>query len=96
MAAFFQPRPDLRRVEYFTIEHDPNSPVFIVHRLVTTVEIDDAEATHGKGNQAVGASVFAMIVGTTMGDNGVHPLNPFRSCCPAMPTMPHMFFDVDS
>jgi len=43
-------RPQILVVIDFTIEDDPNAFVFIADRLVTGLDIDDAEAAHRQSN----------------------------------------------
>jgi hypothetical protein len=76
MALFKQPRPNLRSIVNFTIEHDPNCSILVVHRLMAALKVDNAQTTHRERNRTVRASVLTFIIGPAMDDCRIHPANP--------------------
>src|ERR1039458_7175951 len=54
----------------FTIEDDPNALIFIADRLVTGLDVDDAEATHSQSDVLLDKK--AVIVGPAVDDLLVH------------------------
>jgi hypothetical protein len=54
----------------FPVEYDPDVAIFVTERLVTALDIDNAEAAHGQSGVAVDKE--AVVVGTAMNDLPVH------------------------
>ena len=54
----------------FAVEHDPYRTVFIRNRLMTGVEIDNAQAPHA--DRAIAIYVIAFVIRTAMPDRIAH------------------------
>jgi hypothetical protein len=50
MASRLKILPQILVIVNFTIENDPNTPVFVTEGLVTGLDVDDAEAAHGQSD----------------------------------------------
>ena len=56
------------------VEHDPNPPVLVGHRLATGCDINDSQAAKTQRN--VGREVVATVVGTAVHDTRGHASDP--------------------
>src|SRR5262249_15800738 len=70
MAACLQVPSQLDVIEHFAVEDDPQGPVFVGDRLLTGMQIDDAQPCAAEGNPIVG--VDAELVGTPVAETRQH------------------------
>src|SRR6266567_6102718 len=70
MATVLQILPQLLMVIDFTVKNDPDAFIFIAHRLVAGLDVNDAEAAHGQSDILLDKE--AIVVRTAVDDPLVH------------------------
>jgi hypothetical protein len=70
MTARFKALPQVQMVIDFAVEYDPNVAVFVAQRLVTGLDIDDAEAAHRQSDILFNKEAF--VVRAPVNDPPVH------------------------
>ena len=75
MAGGFELRPERAEVVDFAVEDDPDGPIFVVDRLMSRRQIDDAQPPHAERNPLVHEPAF--VVGAAMPDDLAHPADQF-------------------
>ena len=71
-----QPPPQFREIVDFPVEHQPDPPVGTPHGLLPGRQVDDAQPSMGEADRPL--KVEARLIGTPVGENPGHPLEPFR------------------
>ena len=60
MTLLFKGRAQFDVIEYLAVETDPDSPVFVVDRLLAAGKVDDAETCRGKADLRIGEIAVAV------------------------------------
>ena len=71
MAGGFQARAEIGVVEDLSVVDNPETAVFVGHRLMAGGDVDNAEAAMAQ--RRTGIVVKAVVVGSAMRDSGGHP-----------------------
>src|SRR5574341_111527 len=61
----------------FTIESDANRAVFVVERLVSLLEVDDAQANMAEGERPIVEQGIARPIRPAVADRSAHPCDDF-------------------
>src|SRR3954469_1396079 len=77
MALSFQRLPETFEVVNFAIEDDPNCAVFVLYRLMSTLEIDDAQTAHSQSDS--GSHVETFVVRAAVNHRVAHRPDFFES-----------------
>src|ERR1019366_7074829 len=91
MAPSLQPDSQLCMVINLTVEYDPDVLIFVGQRLMTTLDVDDAETPHGQANIFLDEEAF--VIGPTM--RRFMPANTSPLTCQSrsekkIPQIPHI------
>ena len=70
MAPSLQPDSQLCMVINLTVEYDPDVLIFVGQRLMTTLDVDDAETPHGQANIFLDEEAF--VIRPAVHDAAVH------------------------
>jgi hypothetical protein len=76
MSALQEVLPQFLVVEDFPVENDLNGSILVVDRLVSSIQVDDAETPHPKSDARF--EIESFVIGTTVNDRVAHPLQLVR------------------